>query len=243
MYVAHTGNTFFNKSYIFLISFLFTNGLSDWAATIPPFFKEFLFFRIVLLPLLWRLAVEKGGFYLLGTAYQDLFGTTILFAAPGAGKTRYALAKLQAPNHFLIGDGSLLYLPDKGIVPVVDELELRFRTISGSIWMKELAMTGKIRLFLYHMISILTRKYVSFNLTLPPEELKIKVRHDSPETIHRFALVHSFDHIQELLFRDVEPTVIEYLRQYHNHYWNIFNDTPPLDATRKNILKFCTRYL
>ena len=36
VYVEQIGNTFFNKLYIFLLSSLFTNGLSDCAAIIPP---------------------------------------------------------------------------------------------------------------------------------------------------------------------------------------------------------------
>jgi|GEM_PF-2425467 len=203
-------------------------------------FRQFLFFRIVLLPLLWRLAVAGGGFYTLGTAYRDAVETTFLFAHPGAGKTRYALEKLLTPECTLIGDGSLLYLPEQGILSVIDEIELRNKTVSGLPFRKKLSWFRCLKLFLYDALSYLTSRKISFNLPLMTNALGLSPSNDNAARPHLCLIKQG--NAEVLSATRCSKEITDYLADYHNHYDNIFEDAPPLGQSEKNILEFCKKY-
>jgi len=210
-----------------------------------PLFCEYLFFRLVLLPLLWRLAVIHGGFYLLGTACltnDDI--TQVLFARPGAGKTSYVLKQLHEQTVQLLGDGSLLYLPEEGFMPVIDEVELRWKTIAGTPWQNKLALKKQLQLRFYHLISCLTRRFISLNISVLSKELGIEKRREEKrrEEICIYT-VHPGPMVAKLSKEAVEENIMLYLNNYHQIYQNIFTDSPPLTESQQNIKIFCTKYL
>lgn len=205
------------------------------------FFRTFLFFRLILLPLLWRMALKEGGFYLLGTAYSENNITYLLFANPGAGKTRCLLRWLQTKPIRFIGDGSLLYLPQRGILPVLTEIELRYKTIRWTSFWKFLPCPMRIRLYLYNLISFLTHHYISFNVTLSPKQLDIEYFPDTPTAPHRIMRVLSADHIKTVDPKEIKSLVMDYLYKYHKHYKNIFSDNP-YDETIRNLQKFIHKF-
>ena len=206
-------------------------------------FRNFLFLRIVLLPLLWRLALKKVGFYLLGTVYRNGDDTHILFAAPGAGKTHFMLKQILAEECHFVADGSLLYLPEHGFMPVINEIELRWKTVAGLPWSKALSFKQKCYLQMCNFISILTRRFISFNLTMLPEELGIQPREDKLESAHKILFVQRTGELLELDDEGIQARVLDYLKKYHGHYYNIFDQSPPLAETQKNIRTFCERYV
>ena len=179
------------------------------------FFRQFLFFRIVLLPLLWRLASNNGGFYMLGSAYCSQDQTTVLFATPGAGKTRYTLKKLLNEESYLIGDGSLIYLPQHGIFPVVDEIELRKKTIMGLPYWQKLSFCQKAKLFFMDIISLITAKYISFNLPLHSSALGIKPVADAIARHHVVCQIRS-GQVEEFNAASASKNIVAYLKDYEN---------------------------
>lgn len=203
-----------------------------------PIFRQFLFFRIVLLPLLWRQAVRYGGFYLLGTVYRAEDRVTVLFARPGAGKTRRMLECLQQGRAKLIGDGSLIYMPDRGFMSIIDELELRRNTIAGLPLKKRLKLRQRLILWVYHMISMVTARYISLNISVLPESLGISSVADSGDLEYRIAEALPGGKARILDRAEVEDGIIAYLEDYIRHYRNIFDDVPPFEETRKNISAF-----
>lgn len=205
------------------------------------FFRTFLFFRLILLPLLWRMALKEGGFYLLGTACSEGNITYLLFAKPGAGKTCTLLNWIQTKLIRFIGDGSLLYLPKHGIVPVLTEIELRYKTIRQTSFWNSLPQRIRIRLFLYNMISFLTHRYISFNVTLSPKQLNIEKFQDNPKAPHRIMQVYSANTVKPVTKEEIESVIMNYLYEYHKHYKNIFDDDP-YDTTIRNLQKFTQKF-
>lgn len=207
------------------------------------FFRQFLFYRIVLLPLLWRLAVQNGGFYLLGTVYRQYDTVSVLFAKPGAGKTRFMLTQLLNPACRLIGDGSLLYLPGNGFLPVINEIELRWKTIAELPWRQKLSVVQKGYLLICHLISAMTRRFISFNLTLPPEKLGITSENDSPDLTHCVLFVRKDGGLEAMDENEIRERIMNYLTEYHQHYFNIFDQEPPYKSTLDNIFTFCSAFI
>lgn len=206
-------------------------------------FRSFLFFRLILLPLLWRMAVLQGGFYLLGTAYRKENITYLLFANPGAGKTKYLLQNIEHDSSIeFIGDGSLLYLPTRGVSPVLTEIELRYKTVYDTSFWKYLSRKNQIRLFLYHWIAMFSRRYISFNITLPLDKLGLKIHSDILDSPHKIFKVLSESQTEMITAEQIESSVMKYLYQYHKHFKNVFNDIPPFDATIQNLKKFSEKY-
>jgi hypothetical protein len=208
-----------------------------------PIFRQFLFFRIVLLPLLWRQAVRHGGFYLLGTVYREEDRVTVLFARPGAGKTRRMLVCLQEERAKLIGDGSLIYMPGSGFMSIIDELELRRNTIAGLPFKKRLTLRQRLVLWIYHMISMVTARYISLNISILPESLGISSIADPGYLEYRIAEALPGDNERILDKVEIEEGIMAYLEDYIRHYRNIFDDVPPFDETRKNISAFIRTHL
>lgn len=218
------------------------NGTLERVVFQAPFFRIFLFVRLVLLPLLWLLAVRAGGFYLLGTVFVKNDTTTLLFASPGAGKTRMTLQMLANENIDLIGDGSFIYLPGEGFITVLREIELRHKTVAGLTFYQKLTWLVKFRLLLCHIISFMTGRYISFNVTLPPEALGLSFVNDHVTAGHRVEYVHSFCESEEIRNGRITANIISYLQTYVRCYANIYSGEWPMAQTKEKIADFIEKY-
>ena len=205
------------------------------------FFRQFLFYHLVLLPLLWRLAVSKGGFFTFGSVCHTSEKTHLLFARPGTGNTRCTFEKFLQPGCSLIGNGSLLYLPECGFVPVLDETALHYKNIAELPYWENIFFFNRLKLFVLHLLSGASRRSLSLNLPVTSENPGVEIISDSAEFAHEISLI-SPDKVEKLDAADVCKFVMGYLENYHDRYLNIFKTEPPLAQSAENIAVFCEKY-
>lgn len=181
-------------------------------------FRAFLFLRIVLIPFLKRRLSRDGGFSLIGSAFVHRSKNFVLFGSPGYGKTRYTLEAAQDQGRIL-GD-SELYAVDGKWQGVFQFLELRLKTVLGTSFWRRLTYFPRFQLFLYHGISFLTGRKINFNLCLPPK--KLGVTWGDPERNSPWIFVSlAYGAVPQKISPD---QVIQFIRDYENHYRNLFGD-------------------
>jgi hypothetical protein len=130
-----------------------------------PFFRTFLFIRTCLIPILKKITIERGGFFLIGSAWAYKGTAFILFGNPGSGKTRLLLDRLDAGGEFL-GDSELILTGEKKVFPVFPYLEARLKTLYGTAHWARLSLKNKVYLWFCHMLSFVSGGRISFNLLL-----------------------------------------------------------------------------
>jgi len=130
-----------------------------------PFFSTFLFVRTCLIPILKKITIEKGGFFLIGSAFKSKGSAVILFGNPGSGKTRLLLEMLDGGREFL-GDSELMLTADKKIFPAFDYVEARLKTLYGTSHWNRLSRKNKIYLWFCYVLSKVSLGRISFNLLL-----------------------------------------------------------------------------
>ena len=91
---------------------------------------------------------------------------------------------------------------------------------------------------MYHLISMATARYISFNISLLPETLGIVPTADGGDSGYRIAEALPGGKTRTLDDAEIESGIMAYLEDYVRHYRNIFGDEPPFGETRKNILRF-----
>ncbi|MBP9866134.1 MAG: hypothetical protein KBC91_07005 [Candidatus Omnitrophica bacterium] len=130
-----------------------------------PFFSVFLFVRTCLIPILKKITIERGGFFLIGSAFSFRETVFILFGKPGSGKTRLLLDMLDAGGKIL-GDSELMLTADQKVFPAFPYVEARLKTLYGSSCWTSLRLRDKAYLWFCHILSLLSLRRISFNLLL-----------------------------------------------------------------------------
>lgn len=198
------------------------------------FFVTFLALRIVLLPCIKDVLTQQGGFSVLGSVFRYRGTTFFLFGQPGSGKTWLTLRALEKGGSF-IADNELLISDDGTIRGLFNEIELRFRTVRDTHFWRQLSMKQKMRLVLFHFISFVSCKRISFNISLSPAELGIETETDS--STRNLVVVHLSDHPQRtrLTVNDMIEAVIAYEKWYQSVFRTIFS--LDLEAEESDLLR------
>jgi hypothetical protein len=199
-----------------------------------PYFVDFLFPRVVLIPYLKRSLVTKGGLYLLGSCFSYQDTTFVLFGYPGCGKTRLMLDALNVGAH-CVGDNGLVVL-DGAIQSAYDEIELRYYTVRKSLFWHRLAFGKQLRLVLFHWLSVLSRRTISFNVSLPLADLEIGTRSAPRQQKSIFIwLGHPF---RKLALSEAVAAVVQYEQRYRDLYGEVFLSDAYLRRLGRNASDF-----
>ncbi len=133
---------------------------------------DFLFPRLVLIPLLRKEIALKGGFSAIGTSFCHNDTRYVIVGKPGAGKTRLLLDAVDAGANF-VGDDEFMIDQKGEIAFLFDCIELRKGTVSKTIYWERLSRAQKIQLIKNNLISKLTGGKISFNIVVAPIQLGI----------------------------------------------------------------------
>ncbi len=147
------------------------------------YFRKFLGVRLALIPLVREVAIESGGLALIGSAFRWRETTWHLYGKPGCGKTHLLLECLDDGAE-LIGDCELIIRADGTIHPLFDIVEFRYATIRQTASYELLSPAHRGKLQFCRLISFLTARRISFNLTLPPVQLEWMGAHDTADATH-----------------------------------------------------------
>lgn len=148
-----------------------------------PCFWMFLAVRFALIPLVRQLLIERGGFALAGTAFRWRGATWQLCGRPGVGKTHLLLEAL-SDSAVLVGDLELLVFRDGTIRPMFDQVEFRYATVRDTPYWQRLTQVQQWWLRVCRLISFVTRRRISFNLSTPPAQLGWPVVADNANARH-----------------------------------------------------------
>lgn len=205
-------------------------------------FNSFLFYRLIIIPYLMKEIVKQNGFYLLGSAFQlndkDSF---FLFAKPGTGKTRAMLSLFDSGLHGLklIGDGSFIIDRSKSLTPILSEIELRYKTVKFFNFIKNLNLKQKNMLRLFHLLSFVTMRKISFNISINIKQFGFNYINDSENADHHFILIdNNVDQIKDITGQQVNLLINDYLNQYFTSYDYIFPEKINQEALNQNINNF-----
>jgi len=205
-----------------------------------PAFNSFLFFRLVIIPYLMKEIIKKGGIYILGTAFQlNQQESFFIFAKPGSGKTKAMLSLFENKNFNFIGDGSFLISHSTCMIPILPELELRYDTVKPFKLWKKLTSKDKVILFIYKLLSNLTLRKISFNISLNPELYGFEVINDFEEANHNFILIdNSVEQIKNIDKSQILLSIKQYLADYSKTYYYIYEDDIDSKQLEENIKRF-----
>jgi len=204
-----------------------------------PFFVSFLASRILLIPLLKRTLIEKGGFSILGDLFHHCGRTFLVFGPPGSGKTRLNLQALEKGAMF-IADNELLVFQDGVIRALFREIELRYRTAKGTLFWNRLSAAERFRLFLFQIISILSLRTISFNISLNPAKLGIESSYESSKRKLTVICLTEQPGMKRLAPESLVEAIIGYENWYHLVFGNVFSVDPKKeeDQIRQNMMSF-----
>jgi hypothetical protein len=203
-----------------------------------PCFVDFLVQRLVLIPCLKEALVQRGGFLLIASSFSHQDRTFVLFGYPGSGKTRLTLAALNAGAR-LVGDNGLAILGRGSVHSVYDEIELRYRTVRGTPFWPLLTSEDQLKLACFHLVSFLSRRYLSFNISVPLADLGIEVQ----PSLGQERLI--FVQLGNTRGRLTSSETIDAIAQYEQWYQERFGETYHHDTytrdLRDNIGAFLSR--
>jgi len=183
----------------------------------PLPFVDFLVVRIVLLPVLRSSMVALGGFATLGSILERDGTVLFVFGAPGCGKTRLALDGIEAGCRF-VGDNEILVLPRGEMRSLFDEIELRRATVAGTKFWRRLDGYRRFQLLLCSLISSLSLRRVSFNISVRPALLGIQTVPASPESQLVFICLGSADAPERMSGDEVATALFDYEAWFHSVY-------------------------
>lgn len=190
-------------------------------------FTTFLILRTVIIPHLKQEIIKEKGFSILGSSFEFEKTIFVLFAKPGSGKTRLLLEAIDKGAKFL-GDNELMITKDGEVKSLFNDTEFRLSTVQGTSFWKNLSRKQKAKLFLYHVISFLTFRLISFNISIPA--LKTKLTEDDSKNKKRIIFINlSNDDSKQL----ITPSIVwEHILDYECSYRKLFKN--PF-FTEKNI--------
>ena len=185
------------------------------------FFVNFLVLRIVLIPCVKNALVQKGGFSVPGSVFRRRGTTFLLFGQPGSGKTLLTLKALER-GASLVADNELL-ISEQGIIQgLFNEIELRYQTVHKTQFWCQLRANQRMKLVLFHLISLLSSRRISFNISLPPAELSINTENHSLD--RNLIVVHLTDQARasRLTADEMMDAIIAYEKWYQSVFGAIF---------------------
>ena len=181
------------------------------------YFFTFLVLRIVLVPLLNYFLIKKGGFNILGSAFRYQDRTVFIFGRPGSGKTHLTLQALDKGAIF-IADNELLFFENGEIHGLTNEFELRWNTAKDTLFWHQLTPQNKFCLLFYEMISVLSFRTISFNLSFDATDLGIM--HTEKERSQNLLVIHLTDEHGEK--RSTLESFINAVMNYEKWYQSVF---------------------
>jgi len=195
-----------------------------------PVFRTFLFVRTCLIPLLKKITIEQGGFFLIGSALMLRGTALILFGKPGSGKTRLLLRLLSEGGEFA-GDSELILTSDKKILPVFPYFEARFKTLFGTPFWRCLSLRNKLYLRFCHALSCVSLGRISFNLLLDSVDSKKTIAEAGSADFSRSCRVIQLQAGGDDLTPLALPDLLAAVEQYETKYQSLFGEgvyTPEL---------------
>lgn len=203
-----------------------------------PVFSTFLFVRTCLIPILKKTTIEKGGFFLIGSAFASKGTAFIIFGKPGSGKTRLLLDMLEAGGEFL-GDSELMLTADKKVLPVFPYVEARLKTLYGTSHWLCLGLKNKVYLWSCHVLSGMSLGRISFNLLLDSADNPWMTQSSSAGPFSRCLVIQlrqGTAEVEPLALQDL----LEAIENYETSYQRSFGEgiyTPQLRCLGLSQLK------
>ena len=195
------------------------------------FFVTFLALRIVLIPCVKNALIRKGGFSVLGSVFRYRGTTFLIFGQPGCGKTHLTLRALEKGATF-VADNELL-ISEHGIIRgLFNEIELRYRTVRKTQFWRQLRTKQKMKLALFHVISLLSFKRISFNISLPPAELGVDAENVSSRRNPIVVHLTNQARASRLTADEMMDATIAYEKWYHSVFGTVFSTD--LEGEEKN---------
>ncbi|MFN8005747.1 MAG: hypothetical protein U0V70_01705 [Terriglobia bacterium] len=205
-----------------------------------PCFRLFLGVRLALIPLVRQLALERGGFGLLGTAFRWRGVTWHLYGRPGTGKTKLLIEALEDGGE-LVGDFELVASSDGTLHPLIDRVEFRYATVRHTPYWRHLTGPQRRWLQMCRLISFLTGRWTSFNLVMAPGQLGCPVAKDKAEAKHTLVGI-GFDQ-KEWNAEGATRELMGYYHWYESIYGVVLNgDTGARDRQlTANVRRYVSR--
>jgi hypothetical protein len=209
------------------------NGLINNIFFYSSAFTSFLLLRIVLIPIIKKVLITNGGFYVLGSSWSIMDTTYFLFGYPGVGKSHLTLKAMEA-GASLIGDGALLIFANGEIRGLINEIELRYRTIKNTLFQRKINNCDMVKLCFYQIISCLTRRKISFNISIEPSTFGCKSIIDNPKNRHVAVHLTPANKARKMSLNEFMHKILS----WNDWYESIFGDYFSIDpASERNQLK------
>lgn len=202
-------------------------------------FNSFLLLRIVIIPYLKHILVRNGGFYVLGSSFVVDSKTYFLFGMPGSGKSSITLNALEN-NAQLIGDGALIISPEGTVSSFLNEIEFRYLTVRNTSFWKNLKADEKIKLQLCHLISQITFRYLSFNISIVPSRLGCIELTDKSQYQHIGISISPDGTFSPISVEELSNKIVAWNCWYNRIYGNYFSKDieKEIEQMRHNIDSF-----
>jgi len=200
-------------------------------------FANILAKQIVHLPYLKHKCITNGSFLLICSTFSYEGKLFVLFGYSGTGKTNMMLKALEKGAK-CVGDERLILFPSGSLIDYSSTMALGYATVKDTKYWNKLSIENKILLWIYHLIFILTKKYVKFNIYLNPEQLGIeKDNHLEGKKVIFVNFVKEGKKCRMSL-SETAATILENEDRYQKLYGDIFSLADQRDKTNEMITSF-----
>jgi len=150
-------------------------------------FSDILAKRLVYFPYLRHTCVMNGKLLLPSAVFSYDDKLYILFGLSGTGKTKMMLKALERGAKF-VNDERAILMPAGGLNACSEIIALGYATVRETKFWYKLPNKNKLLLWVYHLIYLVSKKYIKFNLYINPKQLDIE-RHTDADA-KRIVFVH-----------------------------------------------------